>query len=481
MLLNQQLRNTYTYVINLKERKDKRKYITHQLEKKGIPYKLFSADKHPTSPKRGCLESHLTIIKRCVEEKKYDKLMIFEDDAKFIRSISDLKRVPEDWDMLYLGGTVFRVLDKKHQGWTKVQTWTTHAYIINLQNEELVNDILKMEEYDGEIDRYYLEKIHPKYNCYMADPMIVIQKEGYSDIEERMVDYSFMERTLQGLRIPESEVNSEGHYVLKLPEIPFQNLPKISIITPTYKRQKLFIMAMYNVFGFYYPKDKIEWIIVEDITDDMSPDDTVQNMIPRNDPRIKYIQLNAGSEPYTIAMKRNIGVSNATSNYIVHVDDDDIYEEHTLLARIKLLLKYESMGIQCVGSTMIGTYDIINDVSSMASDGPISLSEASMAYTKSFWEEKKFDDDCVRGEHKSFTEGRLHKIMDVPFSFTVIALIHKNNFTNQIREGVAQKGLLRFSDKAVDGKAGEVANFLDTFSEERQLFILDLRDELLKP
>lgn len=71
--------------------------------------------------------------------------------------------------------------------------------------------------------------------------------------------------------------------------------------------------------------------------------------------------------------------------------------------------------------------------------------------------------------------------MDVPFSFTVIALIHKNNFTNQIREGVAQKGLLRFSDKAVDGKAGEVANFLDTFSEERQLFILDLRDELLKP
>ena len=107
-----------------------------------------------------------------------------------------------------------------------------------------------------------------------------------------------------------------------------------------------------------------------------------------------------------------------------------------------------------------------------------------MAYTRNFWEERKFDDDCLRGEHKAFTEGRLHKIMDVPFAFTVIALIHKRNFTNQIRDGVeenqGERGLLRFSDKAQNGKEGEVANFLDTFSVERQLFILDLRDEIMK-
>ncbi len=479
MLIPQELSKTGIYVINLKERKEKRKYIKQQLERRNVPFQFFLADLHPTSPKRGCLESHLTIIRRAYEEKKYDKIMIFEDDAKFIGSFASLKRVPEDWDMLYFGGTVFRVLEKKYAGWTRVQTWTTHAYMINLKNESLMQDLLKLESYEGEVDRYYLEKIHPNYHCYMADPMIVIQKEGFSDIEGRMVDYSFMQQTLQGLRVPESKVDENGNYVLKLPNIPFEELPYVSIITPTYKRKTLFAMAMYNVFGFHYPRNKIEWVIVEDMTDDMTEEDTLKSILP-NDNRIKHILLHSGSEPYTIAMKRNIGVSNSSHPYIVHVDDDDIYEEHTLMARVKLLMKYENEGIGCIGSTLIGTYDIIRDRSSMATDGPISLSEASMAYKRSFWEEKKFDDDCVRGEHKGFTEGRLHKIMDVPFAFTVIALIHKKNFTNEIREGMEERGLLRYSEKARDGKEGEVANFLDTFPEERQLFMLDLRDNLMK-
>jgi hypothetical protein len=483
MIITQTLSSTPIYVINLKERKDKRKYIQHELEKRKMKFQFFLADRHPTSPKRGCLESHFTILKKTISEKKSNQLFLLEDDAKFCGSFAQLKKVPSDWDMLYFGGTVFRVIDRKHDGWPRIQTWTTHAYMINLSNQELIQDLLQMEFYDGEIDRYYLEKIHPKYNCYMADPMIMIQKEGFSDIEGKMVDYSFMQQTLKGLRVPESSVSEEGDYVLKLPEIPFEQLPYVSIITPTYNRKKLFAMAMYNVFGFYYPKEKIEWIIVEDITDNMTESDTVKNLLPK-DPRIQHILLSSGSEPYTIAMKRNIGVSNASHKYIVHVDDDDIYEEHTLLARIKLLLRYEREGIQCVGSTMIGTYNIIKNTSSMASDGPISLSEASMAYTRNFWEERKFDDDCIRGEHKAFTEGRLHKIMDVPFAFTVIALIHKRNFTNQIRDGVeenqGERGLLRFSDKAQNGKEGEIANFLDTFSVERQLFILDLRDEIIK-
>ncbi len=486
MIINQELKKIPIYAINLKERKEKRKFIKHQFEKKGIPFQFFLADKHPSSPKRGCLESHLTVIKNVLAENKHDMVMIFEDDAKFINAISTLKKVPEDWDMLYFGGTVFRILEKKQPGWTQVQTWTTHAYMINLKNKDLVNDILQMENYDSEIDRFYIEKIHSKYNCYMADPMICIQKEGYSDIEGKMVDYSFMTQTLKGLRVPESGTDENGNYVLKLPDIAGHNLPKVSIITPTYNRRTLFAMAMYNVFGFVYPKEKIEWVVVEDVTTGMSEHQTVGPLLPK-DPRIKYIKLEPGDEPYTIAMKRNIGVANSSSQIIVHVDDDDIYDEYSLLSRVKLLLKYQAMGIECLGSTMIGTYDIVRNRSSMATDGPISLSEASMAYTKRFWEERKFDDACERGEHKAFTEGRLHKIMDVPYCATVIALIHKMNFTHQVRDQIAENqtnqknesGVLRYSEKAGD-KAGQVANFLDTFSEERQIFILDLRDELMK-
>jgi hypothetical protein len=99
------------------------------------------------------------------------------------------------------------------------------------------------------------------------------------------------------------------------------------------------------------------------------------------------------------------------------MDDDDYYPPESILARIKILLKYRNEGIECVGSTLIGTYNIINNSSSMSTDGPISLSEASMAYTKKFWEERPFDELCERGEHKHFCEQRLDRIVDIPYSF----------------------------------------------------------------
>ena len=156
------------------------------------------------------------------------------------------------------------------------------------------------------------------------------------------------------------------------------------------------------------------------------------------------------------------------------MDDDDYYPPESLLARIKILLRYESQGIECVGSTLIGTYNIINNTSSMSTDSPISLSEASMAYTKNFWEKRGFDDLCIRGEHKYFTENRFEQIMDIPYSFILIAINHKNNMTNELR---GDDSLLKFSEN--NSKYGEVANFYDTWDLETQMFIIQLRKYIL--
>ena len=120
----------------------------------------------------------------------------------------------------------------------------------------------------------------------MVTPMIAIQKEGYSDIEGQIVNYNFMEKTLEGLMSPEhEEVN--GNYVLKLPKIPDEELPNISIITPTFNRRKLFSMAIRNFENFNYPPEKIEWVIVDDTPEDK---DSLDDLLPI-DERIKYIAL----------------------------------------------------------------------------------------------------------------------------------------------------------------------------------------------
>ena len=44
------------------------------------------------------------------------------------------------------------------------------------------------------------------------------------------------------------------------------------------------------------------------------------------------------------------------------MDDDDYYPPESIISRIKILLKYKLDNIECVGSTLIGTYNIITDI-----------------------------------------------------------------------------------------------------------------------
>jgi glycosyl transferase family 25 len=281
--------NSSVVVINLKERKEKRKYIEKQLERRNVKFSFFTATKH-SNPKRGCLESHLSVIENAIKNN-IENLTIIEDDAKFLNSFSSVKNLPEIWDMIYYGGTVHRILDREHKGFARVQTWTTHCYMINLTNKKLIEKLLEVKDYVHEIDRFYLEKIHPDFKCYMCDPMICIQKEGFSDIENKMVNYDFMQQTLKGLRVPENNVDNEGNYVLKLPVVSDNDLPYVSIITPTYKRRNIFSMALRNFENFIYPKHKLEWVIVDDSPETEEVDYSVRDMLPFRDKRIKYIYL----------------------------------------------------------------------------------------------------------------------------------------------------------------------------------------------
>jgi len=339
------LKNCPTYVINLTERNDKKKYIEKLFNKQKIKFEFYRPIKNESNPRKGCLESHLHLIKNAIKNN-YEKILIFEDDVKFLKSIHEIKEPPNDWNMIYLGGTVHRVMDTKNKHYTRVQTWTTHAYFVNLKDKEFVNKIMDMENYNEEVDRFYLEKIHPKYKCYMTNPMMAIQKEDYSDIEKRDVNYDFMQYTLNGLRLPEHEVNENGNYVLKLDNIKLSDLPKISIITPTYKRRKLFSMALNNYENFIYPKNKIEWVIVDDSPrDGECVEDLVSHM-----KNVKYIRFRSDEEPMTIASKRNIGVSNASNNYIIK-----------LYIKIKLFLINFGIANASTSNQTISSLDLINN------------------------------------------------------------------------------------------------------------------------
>jgi GR25 family glycosyltransferase involved in LPS biosynthesis len=308
MSFNETYPRTKIICINLRTRRDKRKFFVKQMKNQGFVedssgketgkagvFSFYKARRH-RYPKIGCLTSHLNIIKKYRDSKLYDRILIFEDDAKFLDGVklNELPPPPEndDWSMLYLGGTVKDIFDysaiKETRNWVRMSCFTTHAYMINLQNQELIDDIIKASQFNYEIDSYYLEKIHKKYKAYMSFPMKVIQREGYSDIEGRLVNYDFMKDTLTGFQKPESE-EVDGNYVMKLDHIDDENYPSVSI----FNRRHLFSMAVRNFYEFAYPPDKLEWIIIDNTPLD---EEGVGDMFPNKDKRIKYYRITNSSD-----------------------------------------------------------------------------------------------------------------------------------------------------------------------------------------
>jgi len=465
MYINEHLQNVPIVCINLKTRKDKRKWMINQCKRLQIDFNFYQANLNK-NPKRGCLDSHLTVIRTAIA-KGHKTLLVLEDDAKFLKPLRDnIPLPPANWDMLYLGGTVKSIYEQTPDNpWVRMSCWTTHAYLINLQNEALIKDIMDAVNHPEEIDSYYIKYIHSKYNTYMLNPMLVIQKEGYSDIEKTNVNYDFMQSSLTGLRKPLHDIVN-GQYTLKLPPIPDEDLPYVSIITPTFERRAIFSIALWNFAGFYYPANKLEWIIIDDTIDENK---SIKDMLPINDKRIKYYYFKVDNgQRMTIAKKRNLGVERASHDIIVHMDDDDFYPGESILARVKTLIKYTPNGVECVGCSKIGVYDLFNNVSSLSTDGELSLSEASMAYYKKFWKERGFNEIDEKGEYRSFIYDRFQKIMDIPYSFVIIAISHNTNFTEKKRQLTANAG------------TNKEQNFYDTWNPDIQTFITDLKTHVQK-
>ena len=133
---------------------------------------FFDAISKPENPIRGCLESHLEIIKLAKQEN-LNNVLILEDDCVFLKG-GKLNDIPNNWDMLYLGGNLDIILNSTNKFWIKGCIWTTHSYAItkNLYNKV----ITELENYSQEIDRYYKEQIHQYNNCYLIKDFLTTQR-----------------------------------------------------------------------------------------------------------------------------------------------------------------------------------------------------------------------------------------------------------------------------------------------------------------
>lgn len=223
-------------------------------------------------------------------------------------------------------------------------------------------------------------------------------------------------------------------YAPRPPVLKLEDCPPISVVTLLYNRKRFFDLACHNIMVSDYPKDKIEWILVDD-TDDATESvaETVEQVQLKSDPlKIAYVQLGKHT---SVSEKRNIGVSKATNGIVLMMDDDDHYPETSFRRRVAWLTLH-SWKPKAVACTTIACYDLTKAISAVnvpPLDIPLSerVSEATLTFYKTWWEDRGFSRDVQVGEGEALVRGREADLLEIPPQQIIVAFSHGKNTSSR--------------------------------------------------
>lgn len=257
-------------------------------------------------------------------------------------------------------------------------------------------------------------------------------KEDTIYIAEKTSTYKRQKINWESVVNAQTAKNAQGNLeLIKEKVFPFEayphTLPYVSIITVTRNRKHMFPIAIQNWLQFTYPRDKLEWVIIDDSdkpNQDLHP---MLEQIMKLGHDIKYVNLNAQC---TVGKKRNIGIEICQHPYVMMMDDDDVYYPDSILAKLSCIITY---GKKIAFSRPIAVYDTKNDQNYIL-EGFEDVPEASVMMTKEFWtNHAKFDDSVSSSEGHALLVGNEMYAIQVPFFFNFLCIQHSENATRRMR------------------------------------------------
>ena len=194
------------------------------------------------------------------------------------------------------------------------------------------------------------------------------------------------------------------------------NLPFVTLCTPTFNRRP-FVPTMIKCFeNQTYPKDKIEWIIVDDGTDKI--EDMVSHI-----PQVKYFKFD---EKLTLGKKRNISNEKATGEIIIYMDDDDYYPPERISHAVERLTSNPKA--LCAGSSAMFIYfKHINKMYQFGPYGPNHSTAATFAFKRELLKITKFDESSCVAEEKNFLKDYTIPFVQLDSKKSILVFSHNHN------------------------------------------------------
>ena len=194
--------------------------------------------------------------------------------------------------------------------------------------------------------------------------------------------------------------------------------PFVSVCTPTFNRRP-FIATMLECFRHQtYPKDRMEWIIVDDGTD------CVQDLIEAAKiDQIKYVRL---PQRVPLGKKRNVMHSYVRGEFVVYMDDDDYYPPERVEHAVETLQK--NPWAMCAGSSVLHIYfKHLDKILEFGPYGKFHATAGTFAFRKKMLADSAYQDEAALGEEKFFLKDYTVPLVQLDPFKVILVFSHPHN------------------------------------------------------
>ena len=195
-----------------------------------------------------------------------------------------------------------------------------------------------------------------------------------------------------------------------------QNLPFVSVCTPTFNRRPFFPYAIKCFESQDYPREKMEWIIIDDGSDKI--EDLVSDIS-----QVKYFKYD---EKMSLGKKRNLMHEKSCGSIIVYMDDDDYYPPQRVSHAVNMLLTHPNA--LCAGASEI--YIWFKHIQKMFQFGPYGPNHATagtFAFKRELLKDHKYDDHAALAEEKAFLKNYSVPFVQLEPKKTILVFSHIHN------------------------------------------------------
>ena len=241
-------------------------------------------------------------------------------------------------------------------------------------------------------------------------------------------------------------------------------LPFVSVCTPTFNRRP-FVEMMIKCFDSQdYPKNKMEWIIVDDGSD------PIEDMVGVH-PSVKYFKYD---DKMTLGKKRNIMHKKSCGDIIVYMDDDDYYPPDRVSHAVERLMGNPSA--LCAGSSEMYIYFKDNkEKCKMVQFGPYGPDHATagtFAFKRKLLKDTQYNEEACLAEEREFLKNYTVPFVQLDPLKTILVFSHSHNTFDKrtLLENMAGNQYINYSTKRVEDFIKDV--------DVIKFFVEDLEDKL---